>query len=61
MILLFFDGFLGKCTYVDGRKYQGEWKMNQRHGKGTYHLGNGIIYKGGFVENMRSGKGKIRW
>lgn len=54
-------GLLGKYEYQNGRVYDGEWKRNQRHGRGTYSLGNGIIYVGEFVEGQRTGEGKISW
>jgi len=27
---------LGTCYYIDGSKYEGEWKDNKRQGKGNF-------------------------
>jgi hypothetical protein len=41
--------------------YEGEWKNNKKHGVGVYHLDNEIVYKGGFINGKRNGKGKLTW
>jgi len=33
-------------TWVDGRKYVGDWKDNNMHGFGVYTWSDGRMYKG---------------
>ena len=54
----------GKQTYDITRDeeefapyYEGEFKDNLQHGKGTYHYGNGCYRKGNLVEGKFEGKG----
>ena len=41
----------------DGDTYEGEWKNNIRHGKGTYTFANGIKYVGNYKDGKRHGQG----
>jgi hypothetical protein len=36
----------GVFIYLDGSKYDGEWKDNEKHGVGKLTLPNGQIYEG---------------
>ena len=37
----------GKCTWADGRVYEGEWKDDERNGKGELREGRGRRAEGG--------------
>jgi len=39
------EGF-GKYTYLDGEKYEGEWKNGKRNGQGTFTYPDGSKYIG---------------
>lgn len=47
----------GKMTYADGGVYEGEWKENLRHGKGTLYLESGSKYVGDFRDDFMDGFG----
>ncbi len=56
--------YLGTYEYKDGRKYEGQFKNNQKHGKGVYNhgiKGHGLIYDGYFVNGIKEGQGKLTW
>jgi len=39
------DGY-GTMTWTDGKKYEGEYKNDQKHGFGTFYWGDGRFYSG---------------
>lgn len=39
-------------------EYVGQWKNGQKHGKGTFYLGQSSYYEGDFFEGEMTGKGK---
>lgn len=39
------DGY-GTMTWNDGKKYEGEYKNDQKHGFGTFYWGDGRFYSG---------------
>lgn len=39
--------------------YQGEYKNNRKHGKGTYEYINGIKYVGQYVDGNKEGFGTL--
>ena len=45
--------------WTTGQKYQGEWKDNRKHGKGTMVYKNRDKYEGGWVEDKREGLGTL--
>ena len=52
----------GKHMLYNGNSYDGEWKMNQKHGWGMYRVhaptkGGLAAYEGEWVEDARTGKG----
>ncbi len=47
--------------WSDGRVYEGMWKDNKMHGKGTFTFSSGKIYVGEFVDDRREGFGKMTW
>jgi len=52
----------GTFTWAaDGNTYEGEWKLNQRDGRGKETSANGDSYDGEFVKNERHGRGKFTW
>ena len=56
----------GKITWqgqldLNYEEYDGEWKNGKRTGNGTYKWKEGMVYKGGFFENLLNGKGKYTW
>jgi len=48
----------GKCTYIDGNVYEGEWKRGEKHGKGYMTYADGAIYEGEWVDGEKHGKGR---
>ena len=47
----------GTRTWLDGRKYVGEWKDDMHCGHGTHTWPNGEIYKGEWKDDSRHGAG----
>jgi len=39
------EGF-GKYTYLDGEKYEGDWRNGKYHGQGTYTFHDGVKWEG---------------
>ena len=48
---------LGRYTFVDGRKYDGEWKDNTKHGQGTFTWADGNKYNGQWKDDKMNGRG----
>ncbi|PRD52763.1 MORN repeat-containing protein [Sphingobacterium gobiense] len=44
-----------------GGVYKGEWRRNQRHGKGVYTWKDGERYEGAFNNDKRTGFGSYSW
>lgn len=38
----------GKCVWVDGTVYEGEWLNNKKHGYGELKRNDGFLYRGNF-------------
>ena len=56
------DGFgtlIIKFGRFRGDKYEGEWKMNNFHGKGTYTSSEGWVCEGQWEESKKHGQVKI--
>ena len=51
----------GVFTHFSGDKYEGEFKSNQRHGKGKQTYKNGSVYEGLFEKDvaMEEARGKM--
>ena len=47
----------GVLTYINGDKYDGEWKNNMMHGQGVFEHNKGDIYNGTWKNNKKSGYG----
>ena len=43
--------------HPNGEKYDGEWKDNMKHGKGTYFYASGASYTGDWQDDVMHGKG----
>ena len=50
------EGF-GKYTYLDGEKYEGEWKNGKWDGQGTFTSPDGEKYVGKFKDGECHGQG----
>ncbi len=48
-------------TYASGNRYEGEWKGQKKHGKGTYYYVNGDKYIGDWVDDHETGQGVFTW
>ncbi|KAG7388319.1 phosphatidylinositol-4-phosphate 5-kinase-like protein 1 [Phytophthora boehmeriae] len=48
---------IGELIYTNGGRYVGQWKNNQRHGKGIYQSVDGYEYTGDWVDGMKHGLG----
>lgn len=51
-----FEGH-GKYVWFYGDVYEGEWKANKQHGRGTLSYADGTTYHGEFCNNKRHGQG----
>ena len=51
----------GKYTFVDGSKYEGNFKDDEGHGKGTLTFVDGSKYEGEFKNGNRHGKGVFNY
>jgi hypothetical protein len=47
--------------YANEDIYRGQWKNNQKHGKGKFSYADGDEYEGGFVNGKREGNGTYRF
>ena len=45
--------------WQDGRKYEGAYRFNKKHGEGTYTYSDGSKYRGEWVDGMQHGVGCI--
>ena len=45
----------GVMNYFDGRKYEGEWKNDLMHGKGTFVWPDGRKYVGHYEKDVKKG------
>jgi len=46
---------LGKETWEDGSKYEGNYVEGRKHGKGTYTWNDGSVFTGDWVDNNING------
>ena len=51
----------GKCTWIDGSTYNGEWLNDVRHGKGVFKSREGTVYDGMFEDDIRHGPGVLTY
>lgn len=59
MVLEYRDGF-GKLVFSNKGIYEGSWKLNRMHGKGTLYLPNGdIAYEGDWFEDLFNNFGHL--
>ncbi|CAF4180006.1 unnamed protein product, partial [Adineta steineri] len=47
--------------YGDGSRYEGEWKNQKQHGKGTGYYVDGDKYTGDWIDNKRTDQGIFAW
>lgn len=52
------QGF-GVYEWKDGRKYEGQYLKNKKHGQGKYTYSDGSIYEGGWDNGFQHGKGTL--
>ena len=59
--IIFLEHTKVKIEYVDGDKYEGDYNPSTKtiEGLGTYFFNHDEIYKGGFKNNVFSGKGEL--
>ena len=48
-------------TWLDGDRYEGEWKQCLRHGNGTDFFSNGDVYVGQYCNGKPEGFGQYKW
>ena len=48
-------------SWESGDRYEGGWKDDNPHGKGTYHYADGNSYEGRWAWGIKEGKGIFRW
>ncbi len=39
----------GCYTFADGRRYEGEYQTNHKHGRGVYKWANGLLFTGSWI------------
>ena len=49
------------ASFANGDTYEGEYRFDQRHGRGVYQWHDGRVFDGMFREDKRHGKGKFIW
>lgn len=54
-------GNAGVLTYKDGRRYEGEYKLDKMHGRGVYVWAEGARYEGEYREDKKNGRGVQTW
>jgi len=52
---------MGIFHYSNYQKYDGEWKDNQRYGKGILYYSKGHEYAGDWLNNKKEGTGNESW
>ncbi|WP_445778523.1 caspase family protein [Shewanella sp.] len=55
----FWSSCVGKQSYIDGGRYEGEYVAGKRDGKGIYHYPDGTFYDGYFSKGHRDGYGAL--
>lgn len=50
-----------QIVHADGDVYEGEWKNDVAHGKGTYYHNDGAKYVGSWKNDKQHGKGEEEW
>merc|ERR1712224_695424 len=48
-------------TYADGSVYDGQWKEDNRNGRGTLRTIEGSRYIGNWKDDLRDGAGESTW
>ncbi|PWJ41855.1 hypothetical protein [Sediminitomix flava] len=51
----------GTYTWTEGGSYEGQWKNDMFHGKGTLILADSSNYTGYFVQGKMQGNGTYKW
>ena len=51
----------GVMVYANGRRYEGNWKDDVRHGRGYERHANQNVYIGEFFEGKVQGHGQFKW
>ena len=51
----------GLYTWLDGRRYEGDWLDNNMHGKGIYTWKDGRKYEGEYINDKKHGHGIYIW
>merc|ERR1719506_227701 len=52
---------VGTCTFVDGRKFVGQWQQGHITGQGRMSWPNGSEYCGDYVRDSKHGNGTFTW
>ncbi|GBG25695.1 Phosphatidylinositol 4-phosphate 5-kinase 5 [Hondaea fermentalgiana] len=55
------EGGTRRHTYPSGNVYEGQWKRNKRHGRGTLTWTDGTTYTGDWRHNKQEGFGVMRF
>ncbi len=45
-------------AWADGRRYEGEYYLDKKHGKGVYRWADGRVYDGMWKNGKQDGEGK---
>ena len=51
----------GRCTYLDGSYYEGEWENDHKQGRGVLVERSGTIYEGEWLNDLRHGNGSVKY
>lgn len=47
-------------NYMNGDKYEGNWRNGMRYGEGIYFYYNGDKYQGFWIDDRKEGKGTLQ-
>ena len=56
---IYYNKLLANDQYLHTAQYQGEWKNDKRHGRGTLQKANGTRYVGEWAHGNRHGQGTL--
>lgn len=50
---------VGTLSYMNGEKYEGDWKEDRKEGVGKWYYTNGCYYDGEWKNDSMNGRGRL--